>query len=333
VSTNWAARIAALGGAASLALTGSWLAVGPRSEPHGATLVLWALEIGILLILIFASARTAGSRWAIASVVPASAAVSVSLLRFGTLNVQVASGCCVWGLSAVVAALAGGYLRSLDTGRQRAVEKALLQQRLELAGHLHDFVAHDVSEILAQAQAAEILATREPSRLPVALERISTAAVRALETLDRTVHDGPEPAGSIDDISSLVRRFESVETVGVGLELRKEAVAALNRETGREVYRAVVEALTNIRRHATDAQQVHIRLRPAPVAGLVELSVTDDARHAVGAAPARTGLGLRHLTARVQELGGTISAGPSEPAGWRLRVTLPADATRGSRSR
>jgi signal transduction histidine kinase len=337
VKTIWAAGAAALGGALSLLVTGLWLSVGPRSEPHGAALVLWALEIVILLALIFVTSRTARSRLTTAAVVPAAVAVSVSLLRFGSLNWQVATGCCVWGLSAVVAALAGGYLRSLDTGRERAVEQARLQQRLELAGDLHDFVAHDVSEILAQAQAAQVLVASEPSRLPVALERISTAAVRALDTLDRTVHGDPGPVGSIDEIPLLVSRFQSVENVGVGLELRQEAVAALSQESGREVYRAVVEALTNVRRHAVEAQQVHIRLRSGPAAGRVELSITDDAPHDAAAAhaPARTGLGLTNLSARVQGLGGTTWAGPGEPAGWQLRVTLPEDAAkaRGSRSR
>jgi signal transduction histidine kinase len=330
-------RVAALGGAVSLLVTGFWVARGPRSEPHGPTLVLWLLEAAILLVLIFLSVRTAPPRRAIAGGLPAAVALSVSLLRFGSLNVQVATGCCVWGLSAVAAALVGGYLRALDTGRHRAVEQARLQQRLALAGDLHDFVAHDVSEILAQAQAAQILAGTEPGRLPLALERITTAAVRALDTLDRTVSGTLEecpPAGGaeagpldpIDDVALLVNRFQSSGTVRVDLQLHHEAVAALSQQAGREVYRAVVEALTNVRRHAADAQQVRILLRPATAPGQVELSVTDDAPHVAAAATGsvHTGLGLASLSARIRELGGTIWAGPGTPTGWRLCVTLPA---------
>jgi signal transduction histidine kinase len=317
----------------SLLVTGVWVAVGPRSEPHGPTLVLWLLEAAILLVLVFLSVRTAHPCPATVGALLAGVALSVSLLRFGSLNPQVATGCCAWGLGAVVAALAGAYLRSLDTGRQRAVEQARLQLRLELASDLHDFVAHDVSEILAQAQAAEILARTEPDRLPLALERINTAAVRALDTLDRTVNSALHerrptetgPVDSIEDLALLVNRFQSSGTVPVNLQLQDEAVSALSQEARQEVYRAVVEALTNIRRHAAGAKQVRILLRPGSTAGVVELSVTDDAHHADEAGTGRTGLGLASLSARIRQLGGTISAGPGQSTGWRLCITLPAE--------
>lgn len=333
-------RAAALGGAASLLVTGIWVAVGPRSEPHGAVLVLWLLEAATLLVLTFLCVRSAPAHPATAAAAPAVIALSLSLLRFGPLNAQVATGCCVWGLSAVLAALSGAYLRSLDTGRLRAVEQARLQQRLDLAADLHDFVAHDVSEILAQAQAAQVEADTEPARLPLALERISTAATRALDTLDRTVRgalaQGPRTDGdetgrseSIDDLAGLVDRFRSSGAVQVDLHLQADALAGLSREAGREVYRSVVEALTNVRRHAACAQQVRIRLSRAP-AGQIELRVTDDAPHsatgAAGSVP--TGHGLTSLSTRISELGGTTWAGPGTPAGWRLCVTLPAGTVR-----
>jgi signal transduction histidine kinase len=321
-------------------VTGFWVAVGPRTEPHGSTVVLWLLEAALLLVLIVLSVRTAHPRPAMLAALLAGVALSVSLLRFGSLNPQVATGCCIWGLSAVVAALVGGYLRSLDTRRRQAVARGRLQQRLELAGELHDFVAHDVSEILAQAQAAQILAGTAPGRVPDALEQITTAAVRALETLDRTVsgalqhpvEDRPQRANadSIDDITALVQRFQSSGTVDVDLQLHDEAAAALSREAGREVYRAVLEALTNIRRHGAQARQVRILLRTGTTDGQVELSVTDDApgTAAAGSRCAPTGLGLASLSQRIRELDGTVWAGPGSPSGWRLCVTLPAAPAR-----
>jgi signal transduction histidine kinase len=326
-----------VGGVSSLLATGWWVAQGHRSEPHGATALLWLLEAGGLLVLIFLVVRWSSPPAAVTGALVAGTALPLSLLRFGSLTSASVLGCCAWALGGAVAALAGGYLRALNTGRERAVEQARLQQRLELANDLHDFVAHDVSEILAQAQAAQILATTEPGRLPLALERIRAAAARALDTLDQTVHgvaaqgpaaEGAEPAasGSIQDIPLLVNRFQSSGTVRVELRLEDDAVAAVDGPTGRALYRAVVEALTNVRRHAGEADQVRIRLRTGPVAGQVELSVTDDAAHDARCtlAGVRAGRGLPALAGRVQELGGAIWAGPGDPSGWRLRVTVPA---------
>ncbi len=332
--TTWAAGAAASGGVGSLLITGFWVAAGPREEPSGPALALWLLEIALLLVLIFLSVRKGRPRSAAVAASLCALAVGVSLLRFGSLSPQLAGGCCAWGLSAVVAALIGGYLRLLDLGRQRAVEQARLQQRLELASDLHDYVAHDVSEILAQVQAAQILARTDPGRLPRMLERMDAAAVRALDTLDRTVHgalqenpstDGPEPGlwGSVNDIAPLANRFQSSGTVQVDVQVQDEAVGVLSQEAGREVYRAVVEALTNIRRHATEARKVRIAVRRGPEAGQVELSVTDDAPAVAEPDPARTGHGLASLSARIQGLGGTVWAGPGQVCGWRLLVTLP----------
>jgi signal transduction histidine kinase len=332
----WVARVAVLGGVSSLLVTGFWVATGRRLDPERTAGGLWVVEAVVLLVLIFLVVRSAGPRPAAVGALLAGIALPVSLFRFGPLRGEALFGSFGWALAAVVAALAGGYLRALNTGRQRAVEQARLQQRLELASDLHDFVAHDVSEILAQTQAAQILVTTEPGRLPLALERIHTAATRALDTLDRTVHGATEErssltgpdlatAGSIHDIPLLAARFQSSGMVRVELEFEAEAVAVVDSEAGRALYRAVVEALTNVRRHAGKAEQVRIRLRAGPTAGQVELSVTDDASHDArpAAAAVRTGLGLTTLSDRIQALGGTISAGPGEDSGWCLRVTLP----------
>jgi signal transduction histidine kinase len=325
-----------LGAVASLLVTGFWPVFGRRSDPDGRTAGLWLVESCVLLILIFLVVRGATPRAATVGGLVAGTALPASLLRFGPLTREGLLGCSVWALAAAGAALAGGYLRALNIGRQRAVEQARLQQRLELASELHDFVAHDVSEILAQAQAAQILATTEPGRLPLALERVRSAAVRALDTLDRTVHGttgerssaaGADPATAalIQDISSLVERFRSAGRARVELEIEDEAVAAVDREAGRALYRAVVEALTNVRRHAGAAEQVRIRLLVGPTPGQVELRVTDDAGRPAGpvATAARTGLGLNTLSDRIGALGGTVSAGPGDPSGWRLCIIVP----------
>jgi hypothetical protein len=54
---------------------------------------------------------------------------------------------------AVAAGALGRHIRTLDARRRLAVRAAQRAQQVRLARDLHDFVAHDVSEALAQAQA------------------------------------------------------------------------------------------------------------------------------------------------------------------------------------
>jgi signal transduction histidine kinase len=66
----------------------------------------------------------------------------------------------LFGLGAIGAAI---YVNALDAGRVRSVAEARRNQRLELARDLHDFVAHDVSGIVVQAQAGQVVAHRDPA--------------------------------------------------------------------------------------------------------------------------------------------------------------------------
>ncbi|WP_258049631.1 sensor histidine kinase [Streptomyces finlayi] len=237
-----------------------------------------------------------------------------------------------WLLPAAAAVAAGAYPRSQELRRGRAVAEARSAQRLHLSRDLHDFVAHDISGIVVQAQAARFVAATDPVQAVLALERIEKAGLNVLAAMDRTVRmlHGPEahatePLPGVSQLPSLVSDFTSAGATEAHLDLPAPAVEALSREAGAAAYRIVVEALTNIRRHAPDAPRATVAL--FPTATTVEIRVTND--RGARPAPARRrasqgGLGLPALTEHAQALGGTLSAGPHGNGGWRLTAVLPA---------
>ncbi|MEU8355676.1 histidine kinase [Nonomuraea sp. NPDC048882] len=155
------------------------------------------VESAGLLILILLTVRAAPVRPAIVSAGLAGVAVPILLVRvgLGTPDPAALAGFAVWALFAVLAAMVGLYLRSLDDLRARSVRVARQEQRLQLARDLHDFVAHDISEMLAQAQAGQIVAGHDPEQAVATFGRIEHAALHALGSMDRTVrmlHD-PDP--------------------------------------------------------------------------------------------------------------------------------------------
>ncbi|WP_020667888.1 ATP-binding protein [Amycolatopsis nigrescens] len=93
------------------------------------------------------------------------------------------------------------------------------------------------------------------------------------------------------------------------------------RELAPTVHRIVVEALTNIRRHASAAARVEVLVRSG--GNEVEVSIINDLSDLAAVEPARLGgLGLPGLTERVEALAGTLRAGPHGD-GWRVLATLP----------
>jgi signal transduction histidine kinase len=87
-------------------------------------------------------------------------------------------------------------------------------------------------------------------------------------------------------------------------------------------YRIVIEALTNVSRHA-EANVAHVRLK---VGDLLEIEVTDDGRGLPAAT--RVGVGLSSMRERAGELGGTCSFEPGPNGGTRITAVLPFTRTR-----
>ncbi|WP_163509296.1 sensor histidine kinase [Fodinicola acaciae] len=240
--------------------------------------------------------------------------------------ISILSSMMMWLLGAIIAALVGLYLRTQDNQRVRSLAALRHAQRLELARDLHDFVAHHVSGIVVQAQASQVVAQTDPALAVQALQKIEEAGTAALASLRRTVgmlREAPEEATlphGLSDLPEMVERFSSTGKTVAVLTVEPDVDDRLPPEVTTSAYRIVLEALTNVRRHAPEASTVDIRL--ARSGGDLEVAVENDGVRA--AEPARGGFGLIGLTERVEAVGGTLAAGPSA-IGWRVAATLPVE--------
>ncbi|WP_328298383.1 histidine kinase [Streptomyces sp. NBC_00435] len=349
---------AATGGAGVLLLVASFAWPG-RGTAEGS---VWHLvAVGAVLLLLTAAVRWSPRRqllaggglgavavavWTVPLVPDASFFESLGLMAF-------------WSAPVLVSAVVGGYPRLMEDRRRQAVLAARRAQQLELAHDLHDFVAHDVSGIVVQAQAARFVAQQDPAAAARALERIERAGLAALASIDRTVRmlhaadknpggsGGPSPDEDEDEaaggartvlpgtgqLGEVVERFSGTGPVRATLDLAPGVTDALSREGAAAVHRVVVEALTNVRRHAPGAAGVRVALSTDRTT--VEVSVTDDGgrgrsshlpglpRLDRGLRGARGGGGLLALAERVRACGGTFTSGPYSD-GWRVTAILPA---------
>ncbi|MFG1925633.1 sensor histidine kinase [Cryptosporangium sp. NPDC048952] len=153
---------------------------------------IWSLEqTAVLMVLLALLCRWASPRWVL-TVGPA-AVVAESLLILQTTGAPVmtgweAAGACVfWSLAGLVGAGSGLYLRLLDVRRAAAVANARRLQRTRLAADLHDGVAHDVSAMVLQAQAAQVLLGQRAEDVQEVLNRIEADGARALASMQRSI--------------------------------------------------------------------------------------------------------------------------------------------------
>lgn len=273
--------------------------------------VLWApFEFVALTVLLVALARRAP---AYAPVVVGVAATALPLrisLHVPGDRVEASVLLVAASFTATVcAAGAGLYLRLGDHRRRLAEEQARRAHRLDLARDLHDLVAHEVTGIVIAAQAA---------RLP----EIEAAGLRALDAMDRMLGTlrGPvsQRVHGIGDLPDVVRRFAATGPATATLSMN--GVPELAPEASKAAYHIVIEALTNVRRHAPAATTVTVTVTASD--GGLDLTVVND-NSAAGTPRDGGGTGLAGLDERVKALGGELRAGPHGD-GWQVSCHLPA---------
>jgi signal transduction histidine kinase len=218
----------------------------------------------------------------------------------------------------------------LDRQSSQAAER----ERIRIARELHDVVAHHVSLIAVQAEAAASLLPGRPDQARRSVEVIGDTARQALTELRRLLgvlrrpSARPEttPSASLGDLGEVLDQVR-----GAGLPVDFEVTGTpvpLAPGVDLTAYRIVQEALTNTIRHA-NAARAAVRLCYEP--GYITVSVTDSGRTSrpPETVPLLTGagLGLAGIAERVASCGGNLTVGPipgAQADGFAVTARLPS---------
>ncbi|QDQ14886.1 two-component sensor histidine kinase [Streptomyces spectabilis] len=245
-----------------------------------------------------------------------------------------------------------GLIAALTERAERAereqfllAERARAEERVRLAGEMHDVVTHRVSLMVLQAGALRVVSSDE--RVRAEAEGLRAAGCQALEELRDLVGvlRSPESAagvvGAVGDsggvsggvgvgdlgLSVLV---EESRAVGVEVELSEVGDRSVSSPVvARTAYRIVQEGLTNVRKHAPgcgvwvevryEADRVRLRVRNTAPTAAVDREL----------ASSGSGSGLTGLRQRVELVGGTFEFGPRPDGGFHIESVLPLDASHG----
>jgi signal transduction histidine kinase len=295
-------------------------------NPHGGPPYV-ALAFAIL------SAVVRGARvWAWASVGAcwlASVAVAVGLEREQFTPARIAGT--TLGILIVF-----GVAESIRNRRDRVAEfRRLLSQReqsevqaerVRIARELHDVLAHSLSQINVQAGVGLHLMERQPDKAAEALASIKETSKTALDEVRAVLgalrsEGGEAPLVPEPDLGRLPALVEGIRGVEVTLDNRIEAAP---KPVQLALFRIVQESLTNVTRHS-DAHHVTVRLWADESA--YHLEVVDDGTKPVTLASETGGRGLLGMRERAELLGGHLSAGPADAAGFRVLAEIPREGS------
>lgn len=208
---------------------------------------------------------------------------------------------------------------------EERVRAALLGERGRIARELHDVVAHHMSVIAVQAEAAPLRVSDPPAVLRDACAAIRGSAVAGLAELRRVVgvlRDGTEPVEPQPQLDHLDALIGTVRDAGMQIVTAVEGTPRpLPPGVQLSAFRIVQEALNNVMRHAPGAA-AHVTVTYTSDA--LEVAITNDAGRASPASD-HQGHGLLGMRERVMMLGGRFDAGPAAGGGYCVTAVLPAN--------
>lgn len=318
-----------------------------RSRPVAAALVSTAaglipsdgyVYVGYVaaFIVFYSVAAHVDARASVAATVVAGCGLAVT----GSLIHGAAFGEYFGALSAVAApAVVGRFVRhqriqaarlrdlteQLEREREQRVTAAVTDERTRIARELHDVIAHEVSVIAIQSDAAEAALDTDPALARQPLVAIRASAVSALAEMRRllsVLRDPDEPVGEAPQ-PGLAQLDELIERAGaLGIDVRLDVEgrpAAIPASVDLSAYRILQEALTNVHKHAHGAPTV-IRVRW--LADRLELEVRDRG-NGTAAPPNGNGHGLVGMRERTRMHGGSVDAGAGPDGGFVVTAVLP----------
>jgi signal transduction histidine kinase len=242
----------------------------------------------------------------------------------------------------VAVVLGGVIVRSRRSSREQLAvverrhegERALLEERQRIARELHDVVAHHMSVIAIQAEAAPYKTADPPKELVESFAEIRASALSGLNELRRvlgvlrseTPDTAPQPG--LDDLPGLL---ESVRNGGVTVTSDVSGTPRpLPQGVNLSAYRIVQEALSNAMRHAPGAAvQVHLHYGEAALVIEVRNDSVAPGVQALWEQPGEPGPsdggghGIIGMRERATMLGGHLDARPAGSGEFLVTAALP----------
>ncbi len=213
--------------------------------------------------------------------------------------------------------------RQLAALRQK---EALEKERARIARDIHDQVGASLTQLSLLGELVES-DKYHPEEVEGHARQIEQTALETTRALDEIVWTVNPSNDTLDGLVTYVCKYAQDYLAVAGLKYRLEVppqlpASAISPEVRHNVFLASKESITNVVRHA-QASAVVVRLHLE--AGRFTLEIQDNGKGLAGLDPKAAQLrnGLRNMSKRMEDIGGTFAITSAPEGGALVRLTAP----------
>jgi ligand-binding sensor domain-containing protein/signal transduction histidine kinase len=213
--------------------------------------------------------------------------------------------------------------RELVLMRQK---EALERERSRIARDLHDQLGANLTRVSLLGELIES-DKDEPAEVEAHARQISKTTTETANALDEIVWAANPDNDTLEGLVTYICKYAQEFLTTAGVSCRLDVPTNLPATTiapdfRHNVFLVAKEAVNNVVKHA---HATSVRLQIKLEAGLLMLEVEDDGRGPGGAATAeeRGRNGLRNMSRRMEDVGGSFSIGAAAKSGTIVRLAAP----------
>jgi signal transduction histidine kinase len=211
----------------------------------------------------------------------------------------------------------------LQEATVHSVRYAALEERTRLAREIHDGIGHQLTSLIVQLQALEIMLPSDPKGASESITQLLNISRRAMAEVRMAVREwsNDEMGLGLIALKGLVSQTQGRSSIQFQF-LHNSDITEWPIETSIVLYRVLQESLTNVLRHS-NATSVTVHIKE--IGEQIVLTVADNGNYTEGSSLTH-GFGLNGMMERCRIHGGTCTLSPEKPHGLRIEVILPIEA-------
>ncbi len=197
------------------------------------------------------------------------------------------------------------------------------QERTRMAREIHDTLAHTLTTLIVQLEACKKLASLDPTRLPIEIEKAQELSRSGFNDIKHSLRalrpQAMEDKTFLASIQYLIN--ETIKNTNVCITLRnllsEDMVVSSNIEVA--LFRIIQESITNSIRHG-GASSILVTIEN--MNGMLQLYITDNGK---GCSNIKKGYGILGIQERIEDLKGSVEFTSLQGEGFKTKVLIPCE--------